>query len=115
VIVNVVRGRGPAGKRVVTSDPKLVHPIVQEFNRLRVEPPDSVYHCPAIGGRTVAYQVAFATTPTATPDLLATIGLCGPIQVTVGGTVAPSLAAINDQAFGDAVAHVLGLSEPHFG
>jgi len=115
VIVNVVRGRGPAGKRVVTADPRLVQPIIQEFNRLRVEPPDSVCHCPPSGARTVAYKVAFATTPSTTPDVVATIGLCGPIRVTVGGTAAPSLAAINDQPFGDAVAHVLGLSEPHFG
>ena len=106
-----------APKPHITSNPKLVQPIINAFNALAVEPPGAVYNCPMIGANSVTYRVAFSATTTTTPDIVVTIGLCGPDQVTVHGRVAPSLSAYaNDGgAFGDAVAHVLGLATPHFG
>jgi hypothetical protein len=118
-VVHVFEQGSPVGKRVVTSDPKLVQPIVRIFNRLRVEPPGFAHGCPAIGEHSVSYRIEFATAPTAKPDIVATIGKCGGPGVTVDGRAAPGLvasegAAVYDQNFYDAVAHVLGFSEPHF-
>jgi hypothetical protein len=118
VIVSVIHsggGSGRVGKRVVSSDPKLVQPIVDTFNRLPVEPPNSVYHCPSIGPRTVSYRVAFAPAPTAPPDLVATIGKCGPVEVIVNGRSAVELDDLPKQALANDVSHVLGFTEPHFG
>jgi hypothetical protein len=75
-----------------------------------------------MGSRTVSYRVAFAPSAKAASELVATIGKCGGIGVTVGGRSAPSLGDFSSStsgnavtAFGNAVARVLGLSEPHFG
>jgi hypothetical protein len=115
VIVTVLHpyeAGSPRGRRTATSDAKLVRPVVRAFNRLKVEP-GSVESCPATRGRTLAYEVAFATSPTATPDVIATIGNCGGPAVAVRGHRAPSLAG--DPVFAPAVARVLGLSELPFG
>jgi hypothetical protein len=61
------------------------------------------------------YQVSFATSAHASPDLVATVGGCGGVGVTVGGRPAPGLGDFSNSDFGDAVAHVLGLPHPHFG
>jgi hypothetical protein len=119
-VVHVFEQGSPVGKRVVTSDPKLVQPIVRIFNRLRVEPPGLVHGCPAMGAHTVSYRIEFAASPTAKPDIVATIGKCGGPSVTVAGHAAPSLVAssggaVYDDSFYNAVARVLGFSEPHFG
>jgi hypothetical protein len=115
VIVTVVHIDDSIGKRVVVTDPKLVQPIVRAFNRLRVSPPDSVHGCPPMGSHTVSYQVAFAALPKASAALVASIGKCGNIGVTINGRPAPGLGDFVNAGFGDAVAHVLGLPEPHFG
>jgi len=115
VIVTVVHIDGSIGKRVVVTDPKVVQPIVRAFNQLRVSPPEGPHGCPPMGEHTVSYQVAFATSATAPPDVVASIGKCGNIGVTVKGRPAPGLGDFVNAGFGDAVAHVLGLSEPHFG
>jgi len=49
------------------------------------------------------------------PDIVATIGKCGGPDVTVHGRRAPSLVGPTRPVFNQAVAHVLGLSDPHFG
>jgi hypothetical protein len=108
-------GGKKVGKRVVTSDPKLVGPLVRAFNRLRVAPPDTVTNCPEIGAHSVAYRVAFAASSTATPDVIATVGLCGPIEVVVHGRAGPALQEVPAQSFATSAAHVLGLQQPHFG
>jgi hypothetical protein len=117
VTVSVVREYAQRGsrviKRVVASDPKLVEPIVRAFDALRVSP-DSVHSCPPITTRTVSYHVAFSPSPKAPPDVVATIGKCGGVGVTVAGRPAPNLGEFSDAAFADAVAHVLGLPHPHF-
>ena len=118
VIVSVIHTYEPGApvvKRVVTSDPKLVQPIVRSFNSLRVAPPYATHGCPMIGTRTVSYRVEFATAATAAPDVVATIGKCGGPDVTVRGHRTPSLVGITAPVFGRDVARVLGLSEPRFG
>jgi hypothetical protein len=115
-VVHVFPAGSPRGKRVVTSDPKLVQPIVRAFNRLRVAPPARLSHgCPPITERSVSYRVAFATSTTAAPDIVATIGKCRGLDVMVRGHRAPSLVGLTGPIFLNAVARVLGLSEPHFG
>jgi hypothetical protein len=115
VILTVVHVGGVPGKRVVVTDQSLVRPIVRAFNRLRVSPPREIYGCGLIGPHTVSYQIGFTTSPTATPRIVATIVKCGHVGVTVDGRAAPGLGDFVNAAFADSVAHVLGLSEPHFG
>ena len=115
VIVTVVHIDNSIGKRVVVSDPKLVQPIVRAFDGLRVSPPDSVHSCPPMGQHSVSYRVAFAASAKAPAALVASIGKCGDISVTTNGRPAPGLGDFVNAGFGDAVAHVLGLGEPHFG
>jgi hypothetical protein len=119
VIVTVLHPYEPGtreGKRVATSDPKVVGPIVRAFNRLKVAPPEGVHGCPVMGIHTASYRIAFATSPRATPNVVATIGKCsrGP-SVTVDGRAAPNLLDTVTSEFADAVARVLGFTEPHFG
>jgi hypothetical protein len=106
---------GTIGKRVVTSDPKLVQPIVRTFDRLRIYPPGGVTECGALSAHPVVYRVAFAASPTSTPEVVATVGRCGSVQVIVGGRDAPGLDDLPAQAFATSAAHLLGLSQPHFG
>jgi hypothetical protein len=120
VIVTVVHvfPAGSTGKRVVTSDPKLVQPVERTFNRLLIAPPQSVHSCPPITEHTVSYRVEFATSATAAPDITATVGKCGGPSVTVRGHPAPSLVGVGVVTapdFAQAVARVLGFAEPHFG
>jgi hypothetical protein len=115
VTVRVVRAYAPGRpvtKTIVVTDPKVVARIVHAFNALAVAPPYVVHSCPMISSGTVSYRVEFATATTAPPDVTANIGLCGPVAVSVGGHTAPSLTS--SSAFGAAVAHALGLPEPHF-
>ena len=100
----------PAGKRVVTSDPKLIEPIAHAFNQLRVVAPQTFYECGLITSHSVSYRVAFSTTRSAAPDLVAWTSQCG-----TGATLPQPVGLTGDAAFGDSVAHLLGLPEPHFG
>jgi hypothetical protein len=120
VIVTVVHvfPAGSTGRRVVTSDPKLVQPVERTFNRLLVAPPRLIHGCPPITEHTVSYRVEFATSATAPPDITATVGKCGGPDVTVRGHRAPSLVGVGVVTapdFAQAVARVLGFAEPHFG
>lgn len=105
----------PVSKTVVATDPKLVRPIVRSFNALRVTPPDTVHSCPPLRAISAVYEVSFATSADATPDLVASVGGCGGARVAVAGRPAPGLGDFSNSEFGDAVAHVLGLPHPHFG
>jgi hypothetical protein len=109
---------GSTGRRVVTSDPKSVRGVVRAFNQLRVEPPKSIHSCPPITEHSVSYRVEFAASATAAPDIVATVGACGGAQVAVRGHAAPSLVGVGVVTapdFAQAVARVLGFTEPHFG
>ena len=112
VTVSVVHieDRGRIGKRVVTADPLLVQPIVWAFNAERVAAPPVPHTSPA-GGIGVAYRVAFASSARAHPDIVAQVDLDAE-SVLVNGRRAPALV---DNGFSTAAAHVLGLSEPHWG
>jgi len=120
VIVTVIhisrpsRPAGPFGKRVTTSDPKLVQPLVRTFNRLHVIPPEPNPGGPP-GCGSVVYRVAFSTSSTATPDVVATVGRCGGVDVTVNGHTKTELDDLPRQVFATDAAHVIGLSEPHWG
>ncbi len=114
VIVTVAhsfKSGSPVSKRVVTSAPEVVQPIVRAFNRLRIES-NSISSCPMTDARTVSYRVAFASSSDGTPDVVVTIRACGGVSVTVGGRAAPSLS--RDPAFYNAVARVLGFSKLNF-
>jgi hypothetical protein len=80
---------GPAGKRVTTSDPKQVRSIVRIFNGLNVFPPAALNPGGCPGPGKVVYRVAFSSSPTAAPDVVATVGRCGGVDVTVHGRRAP--------------------------
>lgn len=118
VMVSVVHEYPPGqrvGRHVIVTEPGVVRGIVRAFNALRVAPRVRRYHCPPFGIRTVSYRVTFRESPTAAPDLVATIGKCGPVGVTLRGHALPALAGFAGGDFGVAVAHVLGLDEPHLG
>jgi hypothetical protein len=98
---------GSPQKRVVVGGAQRAA-IVLAFNRQKVSPTgDAAGGCFALGMNTVSYRVAFAASPTARPDVVATIAPCTPVEVTVGGRPSVSLA----WGSGDldpAVAHALG-------
>jgi hypothetical protein len=114
-VVHLYEPGKPVSKAVVATDPKLVDPIVRAFNALRVTPPDIVHSCPPLRAISAVYEVSFAASAHARPDVVATVGGCGGVRVTVAGRPAPGLGDFSASDFGDAVAHVLGLPHPHFG
>jgi len=114
VILTVVHVTGPVVKRVVATDANLVQPIVRAFNQMRVYPPDVQTSCPPMGPDTVSYHLGFLTSPYASPDLVASIGACGGVGITIDGHPGTALEDL-DATFRDAVAHLLGLLGPHFG
>jgi hypothetical protein len=94
--IHVYEPGKPIGKRVVATTARLVQPIVDTFNRLAVEPPPGKFGlggCGFIGNDAVEYRVAFASSPTASPDVVATIPPCGAIGVSVDGHAAPALTS----------------------
>jgi len=103
----------PVLRRVVVSDPAKVAEITRAFDGLPVTPPGPVANCVALRSHTTAYRIAFATSPTAPPDLVATDAICNPIRVTVGGHPSANLSDANG-AFGLAVAHALGMPKLKF-
>jgi len=106
---------GPIGKRVTTSDPRLVQTIVQTFNALHVTPPGPPNPGGPSGCGTVLYRVGLSATPTARPDVVATVGRCGGVDVTVNGRASTSLDDLPKQEFATDAAHILGFTDPHFG
>lgn len=118
VVVTVIHVASVRGQHVVVIDAGQVGALVRAFNQLRVAPSSlgGEHGCPPFTRRTVSYQVAFAPPRTA-PTVIATLSKCGPIGVRVDGRGAPSLNMYDSTgtAFANDVAHVLGLSEPHFG
>lgn len=120
VIVSVVHispaspSNGPIGKRVTTSDPRLVQPIVHTFNQLHVTPPPAPNGGGCPGPGTVEDRVTFSSSPTATPDVVATVGRCGGVDVTVNGRTETELDDLPRQEFATDAAHVLGFTNPHF-
>jgi hypothetical protein len=111
-IVSVFRtfepGR-PVVRRVVVTDATRVAELTRGFDQLRVAAPGRITNCVMLTNKTVAYRIAFATTPNATPDLVVTDAICSPISVTVNGRRSADLSD-SGGAFGSAVAHALGQS-----
>jgi hypothetical protein len=104
----------PVGKHLIVTEANLVRPIVTAFNSARVEPPAGTLRfreCGYIGLHDIVYRIAFATTATATPDVVATLQ-CAAISVTVNGRPAPSLQTLSEQAWND-MTHDLGIAEPY--
>ncbi len=106
---------GPIGKRVSISDPTMVQPIARTFNGLHVTPPSGPNPGGPPGCGSVLYRVGFSATPTARPDVVATVGRCGGIDVTTNGRAAIGLDDLPKQEFATDAAHILGFTEPHFG
>jgi len=106
---------GPIGKRVSTSYPTLVEPIVRTFNGLHVPPPPEPNPGGPAGCGSVLYRVGFSATPLATPDVVATVGACGGVDVTVNGRASTGLDDLPKQEFATDAAHILGFTDPHFG
>jgi hypothetical protein len=103
----------PVGKHVITSDSKLVQPIVKAFNAARLEAVpgrDAFRECGFIGENAVVYRLEFATSPTAKPDIVATLS-CLEIGVTVHGRGAPELQDL-PAATWTQIRKVLGIAEP---
>jgi hypothetical protein len=112
VILTVIHVDGPKprrGKRVTATDEALVQPIVRSFNQLRLSAPTYSGECG--GDQRLQYQVAFARSPDAPPDLVASIGPCYGVGATAGGRALPGLDPTG--AFSTSVAHLLGSSELH--
>jgi hypothetical protein len=111
VILTVIHLDGSKpGKRVVATKADLVQPILWSFNELRLSAPAYFGECPP-GGR-LSYQVAFARSPDATPDVVASVGLCSGLRATAGKHALPELDPSG--AFAESVAHLLGASELHY-
>ncbi len=120
VVVSVLHS-APQGSRspvvasqVVTTNPKLVQPIVQAFNSLPTSPPDSISGCGQVTPQTVAYQISFSTSPGVIPNLVAVVGKCGPVEVMMRSRKLPALTDQPREALATSAAHVLGLQTPHF-
>jgi hypothetical protein len=110
VVVSVIRAfqpGKPVARRVVVTDPAKVADIAHAFDALPVAPPGWVSGCYMLTSKTVSYRIAFATSSTARPDLVASAAPCSPLIVTVGGHPRPALTA-SYGAFGLAVAHGVG-------
>ncbi|MGO9874548.1 MAG: hypothetical protein ACLPVY_12170 [Acidimicrobiia bacterium] len=108
-VTHVDGARRWPGKRVVNTRADLVQAIVRSFNALRVSAPQLSYGCPP--GALLSYQIAFARSPNATPDLVAVTSRCGRVGATVGTRALPALDTTG--AFSESVAHLLGSSEVH--
>lgn len=98
----------PAPRRIVVSVPSQVERLRDAADGLVPAAP-GVRSCPAdLGTR---YVVAFATSPTAAPDMVFTAGSCGFVQVTGrGGQHLSTLS--NDTAFTETYDRVLGSGGP---
>jgi hypothetical protein len=114
VTVTVVHASGTSPH--VATAATLIDPVIRTFNDLPVDPPPAPHgfiECGPMGANTVSYEVAFSTTRTSTPDLVAGVGQCGAVSVTVHGH---KELALQDDRFSTAVARVLGLTDgPHWG
>ncbi len=103
-------GRPPVRQFVATGE--AARAIERSFNDLRVEPPGVVHGCPAIGSRNISYEISFAESAGAPADIVAGLGPCGVVAVTVHGKTALTLTPSSD--FEGAIAHALGNPELHF-
>jgi hypothetical protein len=103
----------PVGRRVVVSNPTRVRPIVRAFNQLRLTPPDGPFghECGLIRNNAVVYRVAFATAPTARPDIVASLQ-CYRVGVTVNGRPAPTLQNLPNRSLNE-LGHLLGIRPPY--
>jgi hypothetical protein len=104
----------PVGKHVVVTDARLVNPIVEAFNNARVEAPAGplgTHECGFIGLNAIVYRIAFAASPTAMPDIVATLH-CYTVSVTVNGRAAPLLGNISEKAWND-MDDDLGIAEAY--
>ena len=108
-VIHVDGAKPRPGKRVVATTADLVQPVLWSFNQLQVSAPAYGSECGS-GGR-LSYRIAFARSPDATPDLVATIGPCLGVGATSGKRALPLLDPTG--AFADSVAHLLGASELH--
>jgi hypothetical protein len=106
---------GPIGKHVTTSAQNLVQPLITTFNHLHVPAPSGPNPGGPPGCGTVVYRVAFSSSPTAIPDVVATVAGCGGLNVSVNGHADTRLDDLPKQEFATNAAHVLGLADPHFG
>ena len=112
--IHVFEPGEPIGKHLVVTDAHLVDPIVTAFNSVPVEAPIGTLggpECGPEGVHEVVYRIAFATAPTATPDVVATLQ-CYEVSVTVNSRAAPLLENLSEQAWND-IAHDLGIAEPY--
>jgi len=90
-------------RRVVTA-PKQVAQLVTVFNQLRVMPPNASFHCPPSSG---VYRLAFSRSISTAPDVVAEVGNCRFVNVTINGRTAPLLDDGSSQVFSTAAAHAL--------
>jgi len=103
----------PVGKHVIVTDPQVMGPIVKAFNDTRLEAaPDPLgfRECGYVGENAVIYRLEFASSPTAKPDIVATLS-CYVIGVTVNGHAAPTLENLPDATWTQ-IRKVLGIAEP---
>jgi hypothetical protein len=101
----------PAIRRVVVTGAS-ARAIVRAFNELRLQPMNLVHGCPAITRRSISYRIGFARSAHSKDDVVAVLGPCGDVGVTIGGRRAPTLWPSKD--FDDAIARALGVPELHF-
>jgi hypothetical protein len=109
VILSVTHLDGSKGKRVVATKAGLVDPIVSSFNQQRLVPP-TFGGGECTPGARLSYQIAFASTPNAMPDVVATIDHC-PLGVAVRARDRTLPMLEGSGAFSDSLAHLLGASE----
>jgi hypothetical protein len=104
----------PVGKHVLVTDPKLMRPIVKAFNDTRLEaapdPFGGFRECGPGGLHDIEYRLEFAPSPTAKPDIVATLS-CGLMTVTVNGHPAPLLQSLPDATWKQ-LRKLMGIAEP---
>ena len=100
----------PIGKRVVVTDAKVIQPIAQAFDRLRLAPFGGHNECGFIGIHAVVYHIAFAPSVSARPRLTASLS-CNEITVIVNGRNEPTLNNVPESAWAD-LRQILGIPQP---
>jgi len=97
----------PVGRRVVVTDTKVIRPIAQAFDRLRLAPAGGRGECGFISNHAVVYRIAFAPSVGARPRLTANLS-CYKVAVNVNGRNEPTLNNLPDRAWAD-LRRILGI------
>ncbi|MGO9875421.1 MAG: hypothetical protein ACLPVY_16650 [Acidimicrobiia bacterium] len=104
VVTFIPQVDGPVARHRIITAHEQVALLVTVFNQLRVMPPDANFGCPISSG---AYRLAYSKSVGVTPDVIAEVGTCRFVTVTIDGHSAPGLDDGPRLVFSTAAAHAL--------